>query len=331
MAAPFHISEEHLPPGLTVPPNPQHYPDFIILKNDIEGFAERIEVYKKHGYTILKIIGDEKQRVFASSIAMFLIKTYPATYGYINTPNMINDFQKYILETYKDRYTLFGPAAKAAKAKANAEGAANAARAAAYSGSVGFAPNNYSKKYAKITKKLEEAEKLAYEIQNEVKKLSKESNTKDINATLKKCKDVINICKGILTEIAGQNEFSEHSSKANKIEAFALQVGQHLLNILANIKKENNIVNAELASMMAKTLNFSKLSGEPQKSYAAHLLGKKELINNTNNDEEMGGGKRRTSKRKTRKHSKKSRSSKKTMHKRSNKRRNKRRSTRRRN
>jgi hypothetical protein len=325
MAAPFHILEGNLPIELTIPPSEKVKPEFVILKNGVEGFAERIEVYKNHGYTILKIIGDEKQRVFASSIAMFLIKTYPAVYGYINTPNMINEFQKYILETYKDRYTLFGLTGKAVKAMNAAIKAKNAAAEAAYSGSVGFAPNNYAKKLSIVTKELEQAEKMAYEIQNEVKGLSTESNTSNIKATITKCENVIGICRRILEEIAGQNAFSEHSSKANKIGSFALQVGQHLSNILANIKKENNARNINLTGLMAKTLNFSKMNGEPQKSYAAHLLGKKPLINNTN-DEKMGGGKRRTNKRKTRKHSKKSRShrksSKKTMHKRSTRRRN---------
>jgi hypothetical protein len=137
MAAPFHISEDHLPVGLTVPFNEQNNPDFIILKNNIDGFIKKIEEFKSHGYIIARIIGKEKQNVFASSIAKYLITQVPG-YGYINTPNMINDFQKYILETYKDRYTLFQPNKQLAKAKANAEGAANAATSAAYSGPEGF-------------------------------------------------------------------------------------------------------------------------------------------------------------------------------------------------
>lgn len=325
MAAPFYIPEGHLPIELTIPPSEKVKPEFVILKNGVEGFAERIELYKNHGYTLLKIIGDEKQRIFASSIANFLIKTYPAVYNYISTPDMINDFQKYILETYKDRYTLFGLTGKALKAKAAAEADANGATAAVYNGSESFAATNYAKQYKSVGKQVDEAYKLVMEIQEEIKTLSVESNTVKLNNTLEKCKKVIAICKDIIqkSELLG---FSEYRSTAYKMASDVSPVGQHLTVILEHIKKENNARNAELAAITAKTLGQVNMSGKPMGTYAAHLRGNFSKIYNSNknsNYENMGGGKRHTKKRSTKKrHTKKrstrrhKKSSKKTMHKR---------------
>ncbi len=238
MAAPFHIPEEHLPVGLTVPFNEQNNPDFIILKNNIDGFIKKIEEFKSHGYIIARIIGKEKQNVFASSIAKYLITQVPG-YGYINTPNMINDFQKYILETYKDRYTLFQPNKQLAKAKANAEGAANAARAAAYSGPEGF---------------MSEAEKQEY--LDEIK-MQKQAIQKLINIELNSNNNIPRTSNYALAMYNASND-PKHKQMAINIKE-RREKYKHKLEKIAQLKKQEEKLKQEEEEMtdLLKKLGIS--------------------------------------------------------------------------